>query len=458
MSKVVRENVDNLTATLTVNVAKDEYQASFQKELKKYQGQAQVKGFRKGKVPMGYIKKNFGQALLVDLVNKQMQDHLVSFLTEHQKDFVGQPIPSDDQAEVVFDANDLKDFTFTFEIGQAPQFELQGIGEGNSFDHYVVEVDDATVMEELDTATKRHGDRSATEEAIVENDMIKIEAVELEGDAPKEDGHQTHISLLADRLTDDAKKEILGKKAGDTIRFNVNNLETGDPDEKYIKKYLLNLEEDQMDQEINPDFEGKITEVTRLVPAEFNQEFFDKNFGEGRVSSLDEAKDFIKTEIGKFYAEQTNNLLHRDIQDALMEQNSFDLPDAFLKKWLVFTDEKNTVEKVEEEYPQYAVSVKWSLIREKLEEQFEVKVEEAEIRESMANQVRQYLQGMDNPEFIASTVDRLMADQKQVNNTYHEIATKKLFDQIGASVKLKDKKISIEEFRALVQERNEKNQ
>lgn len=458
MSKVVRENVDNLTTTLTVNVAKDEYQASFQKELKKYQGQAQVKGFRKGKVPMGYIKKNFGQALLVDLVNKQMQDHLESFLTEHQKDFVGQPIPSDDKAEIVFDANDLKDFTFTFEIGQAPQFELQGIGEGSSFDHYVVEVDDATVMEELDNATKRHGDRNATEEAIVENDMIKIEAVELEGDAPKTDGHQTNISLLADRLTDDAKKEILGKKAGDTIRFNVNNLETGDPDEKYIKKYLLNLEEDQMDLEINPEFEGKITEVTRLVPAEFNQEFFDKNFGEGTVNSLDEAKDFIKNEIGKFYAEQTNNLLHRDIQDALMEQNSFDLPDTFLKKWLVFTDEKNTVEKVEEEYPQYAVSVKWSLIREKLEEQFEVKVEEAEIRESMANQVRQYLQGMDNPEFIASTVDRLMADQKQVNNTYHEIATKKLFDQIGTSVKLKDKKISIEEFRALVQERNEKNQ
>ena len=458
MSKVVRENVDNLTATLTVQVGKEEYKDAFQTELKKYQAQAQIKGFRKGKAPMGFIKKNFGQALLVDLVNKKMQDHLVSYLTEHQKDFVGQPIPSDSQEEVVFDTNDMKDFTFTFDIGLVPEFELKGVDGRSKFTNYVVDVDDNTVNIELETATKRHGDRNTTKEAIIENDMVKIDALELEGDALKADGHKTSISLLADRLTDDAKKEILGKKAGDTIRFNVNNLEQGTPDEKYIKKYLLNLEDDQMDKEVNPEFEGTITEVTRLTPAEYNQEFFDKNFGEGKVSSLEEAKEFIREEIGKFYVEQTTNLLHRDIQDSIMEKNSFDLPDTFLKKWLTFADEKNTPEKVEEEYPQYSISVKWSLIREKLEEKFEVKIEESEIREGMAKQISAYMQGMNNPEFIESTVDRLMADQKQVSNMANEIGTKKLFDQIAAAVKLVDQSISIEEFRNIVQERNEKNQ
>jgi trigger factor len=458
MSKVVRENVDNLTATLTVQVAKEEYKDAFQTELKRYQGQAQIKGFRKGKAPMGFIKKNFGQALLIDLVNKKMQDHLVSYLTEHQKDFVGQPIPSDSQGEVVFDTNDMKDFTFTFDIGLVPQFDLKGVDGRSKFTKYVVDVDDNTVNIELETATKRHGDRNTTEEAIVENDMVKIDAVELEGDTAKEGGHSTSISLLADRLTDDAKKEILGKKAGDTIRFNVNNLEQGSLDEKYIKKYLLNLEEDEMDKEVGSEFEGKITEVTRLTPAEYNQEFFDKNFGEGKVSSLDEAKEFIREEIGKFYLEQTTNLLHRDIQDSIMEKNKFDLPDAFLKKWLTFADEKNTPEKVEEEYPQYAIGVKWSLIREKLEEKFEVTVEEAEIREGMAKQIAAYMQGMNNPEFIESTVNRLMEDQKQVSNMANEIGTKKLFDQIADAVKLAEETISIEEFRNLVQERNDKNQ
>ena len=219
-----------------------------------------------------------------------------------------------------------------------------------------------------------------------------------------------------------------------------------------------NLEDDQMDKEVNPEFEGTITEVTRLTPAEYNQEFFDKNFGEGKVSSLEEAKEFIREEIGKFYVEQTTNLLHRDIQDSIMEKNSFDLPDTFLKKWLTFADEKNTPEKVEEEYPQYSISVKWSLIREKLEEKFEVKIEESEIREGMAKQISAYMQGMNNPEFIESTVDRLMADQKQVSNMANEIGTKKLFDQIAAAVKLVDQSISIEEFRNIVQERNEKNQ
>ena len=457
MSKVVRENVDNLNATLTVNVAKEEYKENFENELRKYKNQAQVKGFRKGKVPMGYIKKNFGQALLVDIVNKTMQEHLVDFLTEHQKDFVGQPIPSDNQEEVVFDTNNLSDFTFTFDIGLVPAFELKGVDAENVFDKLNVEVDDETIMTELDNAAKRHGDRSATEEAIVENDMIKIEAVELEGGKAKEDGHQTTVSLLVDRLTDDAKKEILGKKAGDTVQFNINNLEQGTPDEKYIKKYILNLSDDEMDKEVNPDFEGKIAEVTRLTPAEFNQEFFDKNFGEGKVSSLDEAKEFIRTEIANFYVEQSTNVLHRDIQDTIMEQNSFELPDTFLKKWLVFSDEKNTVEKVEEEYPQYSLGIKWSLIREKLEERFEVTVEEADVREGMAKQVQQYLQGMDNPEFVESTVNRLMADQNQVRNMANEIGTKKLFVKISEEVSLNEKAVSIEEFRTIVQERNEKN-
>ena len=145
MSKVVRENVDNLTATLTVQVGKEEYKDAFQTELKKYQAQAQIKGFRKGKAPTGFIKKNFGQALLVDLVNKKMQDHLVSYLTEHQKDFVGQPIPSDSQEEVVFDTNDMKDFTFTFDIGLVPEFELKGVDGRSKFTNYVVDVDDNTV-------------------------------------------------------------------------------------------------------------------------------------------------------------------------------------------------------------------------------------------------------------------------------------------------------------------------
>ena len=458
MSKVVRENVDDLTATLTVQVAKEEYKETFQTELKKYQSQAQIKGFRKGKAPMGYIKKNFGQALLVDLVNKKMQDHLVAYLTEHQKDFVGQPIPSDSQGEVVFDTTNMNDFTFIFDIGLVPQFELKGIDGRSKFTKYVIDVDDNTVNIELETATKRHGDRNVTEEAIEENDMIKIEAVELEGDAAKENGHTTTISLLGDRLTDDAKKAILGQKVGAVVKFNVNNLEQGTPDDKYIRKYLLNLEDDNMDKEVNPEFEGKITEVTRLTPAEYNQEFFDKNFGEGKVSTLDEAKEFIRTEIGGFYVEQTTNMLHRDIQDSIMEKNAFDLPDAFLKKWLTFADEKNTPEKVEEEYPQYSIGVKWSLIREKLEEKFEVKIEESEVREGMAKQIRAYMQGMDNPEFINSTVDRLMADEKQVSNMANEIGTKKLFDQIAESVKLAEKKISIEDFRKLVQDRNDKNQ
>lgn len=456
MPNVVREDLDNLNTLLTVVVDRSVYEPKLNEELKKYRQKASIKGFRKGKTPMSFIKKSFGQSVFADIINQQLQGDLNEYLNESKLDYLGQPLPATDQEEITLDVKTLQEqYVFKFELGLTPDFELQGADESTTLEMYDVTIPEEAVQEELDLARRRHGERQEVEDAqIEENDIVKMHVKELDGDALKEGGWESDMSILVNRIADEAvKEEILTKKKGDTLRLNVFTIEPNET-EAYAKRYLLNMTEEDIEQvAVGEFFEGTITEVLRIIPAELNAEFFKKQFGEDTVSNEEEARAKIQEDIKTYYNRQTDGLLFRDIQENLMEVNApnMPLPEAFLKRWLVASDERNTEDIVEKDFENFSKSLRWSIIRNKLQEKFQIQLEEADLRQGFADRIRQYMGGFSDASYIESVVDRMMQDQKQVENLADEIFSDRLFESLKATITVKEKPVSVEEFMEIVE-------
>lgn len=461
MPRVVRENIDNLNATISVTVERNDYEGSYMEQLKQYRSKATVKGFRKGKTPLSFIKKMYGQELLVQVVNQTLQQELLEYLEQEESNYLGQPIPAADQQAYDFNPNQLIDFEFKFDIGLAPEFELQGASKSDTYEILEVEILEENIETELNHQRKSNGERLTVTEDIQDGDMLKIKAVELADGTVKENGWESTFSILVNRIADEAtKKDFLSKKAGDEIDFNIHLLEDGQSEEQ-VKKYLLNMSEEQIAEvPVNDHFRGTIEEVNRIVPAVMNQDFFDQQFGEGTVTSEEEAKEKVKADIKSFFDLQAENLLFRDLQNKLIEVNrpNLDLPDAFMKRWLTYSDERNTPTLVEADYENFADSLRWTLIRNRVEQEQNVEVTEADVREGFANRVRRYFQGFGDETIIQSYVERLMQDQQQVENIVEEVRGEKVFQALKEMVSIQPKRISIDDFNKEIQKAQEEAQ
>jgi len=458
--KIDMQSVDELTATLSINIEKADYEPSFKSELKKYAGKASMKGFRKGKTPIGVVKKMYGQSVLAEVINNTLQDALSSYLKDEKLDILGQPLPSKDQeGDLVFDAKNLTDYTFKFDIGLSPKFELSGVSEKDNYEIYDVTIDKDIVEEEIGFITKRLGKQEEAEGKIEGKDIITINAEELDGTKPKKDGWATEFTVMVDTLADEYKDAILKMSKGDSLNFDIYALESG-KDEDYVNKYLLNRtsEEDQ-DREINKDFSGKIEKIMRLAPAAFDQELFDKYFPEGDVKSEKDAKAKIEENIKKHYDNQATQIMYRNIMDGLIENTSFDLPQEFLKRWVKETNQEATEEQIDKDFDGFLQNLKWTLIKSKLSEQFDVKVEPSEVYNAMEAKVKGYFgqYGMD-PSQVGEIMKNMMQNKEEVNKTYEELQADKVFSKIGEIVGRKTKKITVKDFNEMVKELNAKQQ
>lgn len=453
--EVIQNNATDLTATITVKIAKEDYLPKFKEELGKLRKKAQLKGFRKGRVPETTLRKMYGEQVLAEAVNDTLQSAISNHIVDNDLNLLGQPIPLETEDDrIVFDATNLQDYSFDFEIGMAPPLtDVSGAGESDSYTLYKVDVSDAEVQEELDNAAKRLGDRIEEEDSIIENDIIQIKAVELDDDGKVLDkGHETGFSVMVDLLNDDVKAEILKLKKGGSFDFDIYNLEK-DRSEDYVKKYLLNLDADE-DKEIGKQFKGEVEKVTRLVPAEMDQEFYDKYFGPGVITTEEEARDKIRTSISGYYDEQCRSLMFRDIMDRLMEENKVDVPKDFLTKWMVFNGQEVPSD---EDFDKSVDNLRWSLITGALAKKFEIKVESQHIQRHFAKQAMQYMgQYGGDPSLVQGIVQQMMQNQEQVNKAYEEVRAEMVFDKLADTVTKVEDVISAEDFKAKVKAVNEK--
>lgn len=452
MSKIVREDIDNLNAVLSITLEKADYEPRLNSELQKYRQKASFKGFRKGKTPTKMVKKLVGKSVLGDIINELIQQEMLSYLTKDEINILGQPIPSKDQPPLDFDLNDLQNYEFKFDLGLSPDFEVEGLSRETTMEKYVVNIPDEQVEEELQANRRRFGGRIYPEE-IQDGDFLKLSIKQLENGSVKEEGIESEFSLLVESIADEAvKQEVIGKKLGDTLTLNLLTLEK-DRDEAYVRKYYLNMTEDD-EREIGQDYEATIEEISRIESAALDQDFFNKVFGEGEVSSEEEAREKIRKLIRSRYDREAEGLMFRDLQDLLMEKNQPELPDAFLKRWLVATNENVSEAEIDDAYEGFSKSLRWNLVRNKLLQRFELSVSPEEIMDAFRMRVLSYFGNSPyaNADFVNSMAQRLMEDEKQMEQVREELLDDKLYEAMAAEITVQENPIEIEAFEKVVQD------
>lgn len=453
MPKVVKEDIDQLNAKLSITLEKSDYEQQFLSELAKYRKQAHMKGFRKGKTPMSVVKKMYGKAVLGDVINQSLQKELINFINESEANLLGHPISTADHEQIEFDWKELEDYTFTFDLGVAPEFEIEEIGKDHTFTQYKVEVTEDMVDEDLQNARNRMGQRVDIEEDIQENDLINLVVKELDDDKKvKNDGLNSDFSLLVKDIADEKlREEVLSKKVGEELELPLLGLEKSADHDFVVKNYLR---QPDYDGDIPALFQATIDNVSRVEAAEMNEEFFKNLFGDESIKDEAAARAKMREESEKFFNRQTEALLFREVQDQLMEQFELPLPDDFLKRWLVATNENLNPEDLEKDYPNFADNLRWTLIKNKLAKKYEIKIEEEDIRKVMRDQVKGYFASSpfgNDDSIIENMVDRLMQDQKQIDQVQEEVLSDKIFEAVLPNLQKEEKQVSLDEFNEIAQ-------
>jgi len=457
MPTIVREDHDNMNATITLSIPVSDYQPTFKAKLNEYKKTAHMKGFRKGKTPFSVIRKMYGKGTLVDLINKMVGEELDKYIKAEELDLLGHPIPAEDQISYEFDTKDLEDFNFKFDIGIAPAFEVTGL-DGTTFDYHDATIPDSMVEEDLANAQKQLGTQGPVEDEVQAEDVIKIQADELADGGIKENGFANEFSVSYNLMTEAGKAAFAGKKKGDLVQFDIFNLEEG-KDEDFVRKYFLDINEDAEDHpEIGKMFQGLITEVTRVVPSELNQEFFDKYIGEGKVSSQEELMEELKGRTKMYYDRQADSFLFRDIKEYLEAENKLAFPEAFLKRWMLASGNLPKDKTADEEIGNLTEGLTWTLIRGKLAKRFEITVNEAEIKQRLRMQLVQMFGGQDFGAMLDDYVNKMYEEEQQYHNAYTQVLSDKLFNSMKEVVTLNKTAITTEALEKLIEEERVKHQ
>jgi len=455
MAEIVKTDHDNLNATITVTITPEDYQSKVDTELANYRKKAQLKGFRKGKTPLNTIRKMYGKAILADAINELLQDKMGKYLNEFKGNIIGSPLPSDEQGEIEFNINEKKDYVFAFDIGTAPDVQLNGLNSDGKFDLYEVTIPKEEVDKTLEDVRKKAGDRASVDDAIIANDIIAINAEELAGEKAKENGWACTFNILVDDITEEYRDQFLGKKKEDKVTFDIYNLETG-KDEEFVKKYILQIQDNDENPEVGRMFEGTIADVSRIQTAEMDQAFFDKVFGEGKIKSETEARDFITEEMGKQYIASTNGILFQEVQERLIEDNKIDLPEAFLRKLIKNNNPEVQDEEINKDFEKVKDNLRWNLIKNKIQEKFDIEVKEEELLEGFKDQIRGYFGGYGDELIVLNTANRMMEDRQQANQMYERLLSEKVFESIKEQITLNKISITKEELEEKVKALNEK--
>ncbi len=460
MPTIVREDKDTLNLSVHLTISSDDYLKKFNSELNKYQKTAQIKGFRKGKTPASVLKKMYGDSVLSEVINKMMQEELYGFLERESLDILGQPILSEDQQTLSISHKDFKDYHFIFDIGLAPKFELVGATKDDVYSKYKVDtIPEGLIAQELELERKRQGKQVEVEEAIEAQDFLKLAAKELENGVIKEGGIESAFSILIDdKLKPEAKTAFLGKKKGDSLIFNLLELEQSF-DESKVRQYYLGLDKED-ERTFNPEFELTIVSVTRMELAALTPEFFKTVFGEERnITTEEEARAAITEEIIADCNIKAQQLLYELLRKQLLEKNPIALPDDFLKRWmLVSSEEERTAEDIEQEYEQGKESLKWTVIRGKVEKKYDITVEKEEIVSFARNNIlRMYGAYISNVEMLNNIIGRMLNDKDEVLRIRESIVDVKVLEQIKELVTIEEQMISYEELESIMKKKKDES-
>ncbi len=446
---ISKENLDELNSIIKIQIEPEDYHNKVEDVLKDYRKKAKFDGFRPGKVPYGMVKKMYGTSALLDQVNQLLSENLTKYLSDNELRILGEPLPNENSPTI--DWENQTSFEFDFDIAMAPEIMLN-LSKKDKVKKYIIEADDKIIDEQIENFCQRFGSYEPSEKAR-ENDLIKGDFIQLdEKGEPLAEGLRAEDALvsISTIVDEEIKKQFIGVKINEDLVFDPSLAFPNMAD----RAAMLKINKDKL-ADITGQFKYSISEVSQFKPAAIDQDLFDKTFGEGAIASLDEFRERIKTDIEVQFSQEGFYKLHMDLRDKLLEKADFELPDDFLKRWMLATtkDETLTMEKIEEEYPAFKKDLRWQLIKEKFIEEQSIKAEPDEIKANAVldarNRFQQY--GMyDVPEDqLVGLAESLLSNKDEERKIIEHIQENKVITFVKELVKLDDNKVSLEEFKKL---------
>ena len=432
---ITKENVDALNAVIKIDIVADDYQAKVTEKLTDYRKKADIPGFRKGQVPMGMIKKQYGKSIMIDEVNTLLQASLNKFLQEEKLDILGNPIPRINE-----DFNWNADtFTFEFEIGLAPEFKVD-LSAKNKIKQYNIVATEELINEEVKNIQTRYGKVSPIEEAT-KGANVTGTFVNEEKEIDKKG-----TFLVTDLEGKKNQDKITGAKVGDVVELESKKLFEND----HKLQQILEVAHDEIhDLDIKLTF--TVETITETEPAELDQELFDKLFADGSVTTATQLKDKIKEDAEKQFQQQADQFVLTSVQEYLIENTKFDLPAEFLKKWLRTAGEKElTAEEAAAEFEKSEKGLRYQLIEGKLMKDNDIKLDYKELVEYAKVFIRQQMAqfGNMNPEEkeLDEIAGRILQNQEEAQKLQAQLMSQKLITFFKENINFKTVEVSYEEF------------
>ena len=451
MSTVTRENIGLLIDKITVTVQTEDYLPSFEKQLKQFAKNANIPGFRKGMVPAGVVKKMHGPALFADEVMRSVEKKLVDYLQGEQLDIFAQPIPSAENSADQLNMNAPSDYSFSFEIGHKPAFDLNL--SSVSLPRHKVNVTEEMVNDEVDRLQARLGKMSEPEVVDNEENVLNV-TFEEEG---VENASKKENSLLVKYFIPAFRPTLMGLKKDSTVTVDLRSAF----EEKEREWLIKDLGVDGSDASLDKKYTMTIVKVGLVEKRELNEEFFKEAFPTKEIKTEEEMRQLIREDIQKQWDNHARNLLHHELYHVLLEKTTMDFPESFLKKWMQSGGEElKSAEEVENEFPTFKDQLRWTLISDKIVKENNLDVNPEELKEYMRQQILGYFGGMSmdsNIEWLDSYVDRMLKDEQQVESSYRRLITEKLFGWAEHQINAQEKPISSEEFLKLQEQHNHHN-
>ncbi len=429
---------DALNYLLTIEIAPEDYAEPLRKRLNEYKRKADIKGFRKGMAPLQLIQRMYGDQALYESVNGLVGDSIDKFVADNKVRVLGEPMPAEDQPQLSWKAGES--FTFKFDIAQTPELNIE-VGKDDKIPYYEINITAAEKKAQKEQLLQQYGSLQEGKKAG-EQDYI---VADIENEGHKAEGVYVSVSHVAE----EARGAFLGKKAGDKFQVDVNAAFTNETD----RAAMLKVEKDKLSG-LDPMFTFTVVNVKTYVAAEENQETYDKIFGEGQVTTPEQFEQKIEERIKASHEQEANYRFGADVRKYFVEKAKLELPEAFLKRWLVYANEgKFTAEQVEKEFPAFLEDFKWQLVRGSLMQKFGLKVSKEDLQAAAESFVAyQYaMYGMAGvPEnIIKSSAENVLQDQNQRRRLEEQCEDNLTIAKVREEVTLQTKKISQDKFREL---------
>jgi len=447
---------DSQVGTLTVNIAKSDYIDQFDEEIRKQRKNAHLKGFRKGKTPVGYVKKLYGDQVLANLVNDKAVSSIYDYLKENKIDTILDPILAENQDIQEMSYKNLKDFTFTFEVALSPEFEIGGITASDEFTRYNVLPSDKELKDNLERVAEQLGENITIKEDIQEKDIITLMAdVMLTDEEGLTEPIEAEIKVLISDTTAAFQEMALKSKLNDEMTVKMSDLEA--KDEAFVRKYYLKLEADDL-RSFDDEIKASITNVERMQPMEVGEALYKKMFPQDDLKTEEEVLTRLREQATEEHLSMSSNVLYRSVMEQMMENTQIEMPDDFLMQWAKRAqvlkegaDEAKFLDYLKND-------IKWNLIKGKLIKKYEIKVDEEEIYDRAKEQVKGYFgyKVTNDDPYIDMIAKNLMDDKEQRTKLWDETVTLKMYKAVEADLNIVIEEKTVEDFYKIVEEINKK--